>query len=228
MSKADSIVIAIDGPSASGKSTVAKKVAEILHFYYVDSGAFYRAVTWKCLNEGLVDVNQDRVGDILSKMQLSCVAAGSGIEISIDNETPGLQLRSGPVRERVSQFAALLNVRDYVLKHLHALVKWGNLVMEGRDIATVVFPDTPYKYYLDADPQERARRRHNEILQMESESNLDQVLSGITKRDQQDSSRKTAPLQIALGAEIIDTTSLNVDEVADLIVKRYNSLRSDV
>ncbi len=215
----DVVVVAIDGPSASGKSTVARRSAQDLGYCYVDSGALYRGMTWKSLRESVDSRNTGAVVDLLSRVKLEFFLRQGQVQFSMDGEEPGEQLRSEAVAEHVSDIAAIPEVRSYMVRKLRSTVQFGNLVMEGRDIGTVVFPDTPFKFYLDANPEERARRRHQEILSTRSgETTVDTVLSSLTRRDAKDTTRKTAPLQIALGARIIDSTSLSIDEVTRQVV----------
>ncbi len=212
------IIVAVDGPSASGKSTVSRRAAQALGFVYVDSGAVYRGVTWKCVKEGIDVKDAQAVTNLLIRMNMELVLKDQAVGYLIDGEDPGQEIRAEPVRERVADIAAQQSVRVYIVEKLRLMTKFGSLVMEGRDIGTVVFPDTPYKYYLDADPEERARRRAAEIRQTEGAGDVNEVLSSLRRRDQKDSSRATAPLQIALGARIINSTGMSIDQVVDTIV----------
>ncbi len=211
-------IVAVDGPSASGKSTVSRRAAQALGFVYVDSGAVYRGVTWKCVKEGVDVKDSQAVTNLLIRMNMELVLVDNAVGYRIDGEDPGQEIRAEPVRERVADIAAQQSVRVYIVEKLRLMTKFGSLVMEGRDIGTVVFPDTPYKYYLDADPEERARRRAAEIQQTEGVDDVGAVLSSLRRRDQKDSSRATAPLQIALGARIINSTGMTIDQVVDTIV----------
>ncbi|NLB66363.1 MAG: (d)CMP kinase [Lentisphaerae bacterium] len=212
------IIVAVDGPSASGKSTVSRRAAQALGFVYVDSGAVYRGVTWKCVKEGIDVKDAQAVTNLLIRMNMELVLRDNAVGYLIDGEDPGQDIRAEPVRERVADIAAQQSVRVYIVEKLRLMTRFGNLVMEGRDIGTVVFPDTPYKYYLDADPEERARRRAAEIQQTEGAGDVSEVLDSLRRRDQKDSNRATAPLQIALGAKIINSTGMSIDEVVDTIV----------
>jgi len=212
------IIVAVDGPSASGKSTVSRRAAQALGFVYVDSGAVYRGVTWKCVKEGVDVKDAQAVTNLLIRMNMELVLKDQAVGYLIDGEDPGQEIRAEPVRERVADIAAQQSVRVYIVEKLRLMTKFGSLVMEGRDIGTVVFPDTPYKYYLDADPEERARRRAAEIRQTEGAGDVNEVLSSLRRRDQKDSNRATAPLQIALGAKIINSTGMSIDQVVDTIV----------
>ncbi len=214
------ITVAIDGPSASGKSTVARQAARALAFHYVDSGALYRGLTWKCLREGVNTEDPAAVAELVRRTQLDFFVEEGAIRFTLDGEDPGAQIRSMPVQERVSDVAAVPDVRARVVQHLRETARFGSLVMEGRDIGTVVFPDTPFKFYLDADPEERARRRHQEMVLSAADTTVDNVLASLKRRDRKDSTRKTAPLQIALGARVIDSTALAASDVVALVVRQ--------
>jgi cytidylate kinase len=211
-------IVAVDGPSASGKSTVSRRTAQAVGFIYVDSGALYRGVTWKCVKDGVDVKDSQAVTNLLIRMNMELVLRDSSVGYLIDGEDPGQEIRAEPVRERVADIAAQQSVRVYIVEKLRLMTKFGNLVMEGRDIGTVVFPDTPFKYYLDADPEERARRRAAEIKLQDGSDDVGAVLSSLRRRDQKDSSRATAPLQIALGAKIINSTGMTIEQVVDTIV----------
>ncbi len=218
MSNNEVMVVAIDGPSASGKSTVSKRVALELQYTYVDSGSLYRGMTWKAIRAG-VDVKvPEAVVELMNRASWEFYVDNRVVLFTIDGEDPGPQLRSEPVRESVSDVAAIPEVRAFMVQHLRQTTRFGNIVMEGRDIGTVVFPTSPFKFYLDADPEERARRRYEEIVRAEGRGTVDEVLDSLTRRDQKDSTRKTAPLQIALGARVINTTAMSIDEVVARIV----------
>ena len=211
-------IVAVDGPSASGKSTVSRRTAQAVGFIYVDSGALYRGITWKCVKEGIDVKDSQAVTNLLIRMNMELVLRDNSVGYLIDGEDPGQEIRAEPVRERVADIAAQQSVRVYIVEKLRLMTKFGNLVMEGRDIGTIVFPDTPFKYYLDADPEERARRRAAEIKVQEGTEDVGAVLSSLRRRDQKDSSRATAPLQIALGAKIINSTGMTIEQVVDTIV----------
>lgn len=216
-------VIAIDGPSASGKSTVARETAHALGFNYVDSGSLYRGLTWKCLRENTNIDDPQAVIELVRGVNLEFFVEEGAVRFNLDGEDPGAQVRSMAVQERVSDVAAIQEVRTMVVQHLRNTARFGSLVMEGRDIGTVVFPDTPFKFYLDADPEERARRRHQELVQSATDTTVDNVLASLQRRDRKDSTRKAAPLQIALGARVIDSTSMQVEQVVQLVVEQVKA-----
>lgn len=223
MSNREVHVVAIDGPSASGKSTVSKRVAEEIGFIYVDSGSLYRGMTWKALREGVDIGRPDLIIELMNRTQWDFFVQQRVVLFTMDGEDPTPQLRSEPVRENVADIAAIPEVRAFMVARLREMVRFGDLVMEGRDIGTVVFPETPFKYYLDANPEERARRRSLELKQMEGRGDVNAVLESLKRRDLKDSTRQAAPLQIALGARVIDTTQLSIEEVVSLIVSELRA-----
>lgn len=212
-----SIVIAIDGPSASGKSTVSREVARKLNWIHVDSGAVYRGLTQALLERGIDVSDSERIMNVLPALKIEFfLVAGQSIQSKIDNVSEESELRSSQVNESVSLVAAIPEVRARVTECLRGLVSFGNLVMEGRDIGTVIFPDAQYKFYLDAAPSERARRRQKE--QNKSQT-LSEVAESLSKRDSHDSTRSAAPLRTATDARVLDTTNLSIAEVVSLILK---------
>lgn len=216
--------IAIDGPSASGKSSVSKGVAAELDFIYVDSGALYRGVTWQALRKG-VDVSDPKA--VISCMMDAdwdfFVQDGAAV-FSVDGDLPVQELREKDVRENVAHVAVIPEIRKFVVESLQSLENFGSLVMEGRDIGTVVFPDSPYKFYLDADPKERAMRRYRELVAAGESEKAEEVMDSLKKRDRIDATRKADPLVVAPGAQVIDSTSMTLEEVIQTVV---NVLRGE-
>jgi len=209
MSSESHRVIAIDGPAASGKSSVARELALRLGFAYVNSGAMYRAVTWHVLQNG-VDPNDTRgVAALAETAAIACDLTNNQSRILIDGVDPTKHLRDDGVNNSVSQVSSVPQVRRVLVEKMHDYAKAHDLVMEGRDIGSVVFPDTPYKFYIDASPEVRLRRRAAEGLRDE-----------ITARDRADSSRRASPLIIAEDALVIDSSNLTIDGVVGEIVGR--------
>ncbi len=211
-------VVAIDGPAASGKSTVSREVARALGWVYVDSGALYRGITWKALRAGVDVRDAGAVQKLLDRARWAFPVRDRTVVFTVDGEEPGDAIRGPAVRESVSDIAALPCVRAFVSARLREMRRYGPLVMEGRDIGTVVFPDADFKFYLDADPVERARRRARDLAAMEGAADLAQVRASLARRDTKDSTRRDAPLRVAADARIIDSTALTVDEVTARIV----------
>ncbi len=200
--------IAIDGPAASGKSTLAKTLAERLGLVMVNSGAMYRAVTWKILALGLDPKNSEAVKKALASMQIDCGRDGVLSTIQIDGVDPSAHLRTAKINENVSVISAIPAVRDRLVTLQRDYLKQAHVVMEGRDIGSVVFPDTPFKIYIDADPNVRSGRR---VEAGEEDS--------VMARDAADSSRTTAPLKVAEGAKFLDTSQLSIDGVAEAAIE---------
>ena len=201
------IVIAIDGPAASGKSTVARLLAERLGFYYVNTGAMYRAVTWLALKEGLDARDTAKVIDLLGTMNFEAGLDGGHSTTLVNGMDPSSHLSDPQVAQNVSIIAGIPEVRHLLVDKQRQYLDHSNLVMEGRDIGSVVFPDTPFKFYIDASPEVRARRRAKEGLSDE-----------INARDRLDSSRKASPLVVAQDARVIDSSDLTIEEVVQAVV----------
>jgi cytidylate kinase len=210
--------IAIDGPSASGKSSVSKGVAAELGFIYVDSGALYRGVTWQAIRKGVDTTDDEAVVNLLHDSDWDFFIQDGASTFSIDGDVPVQELREKAVRENVAHVAVIPEIRTFVVESLQSLEHFGSLVMEGRDIGTKVFPDSPYKFYLDADPEERAMRRYRELVAAGESEKAEEVMESLKKRDKIDSTRKVDPLTVAPGAHKIDSTSMTLEEVVQAIV----------
>ena len=219
MSNNPPVVIAIDGPSASGKSTVARESARALGFNYVDSGSLYRGLTWKCLREQVSVEDPLAVIELVNRIRLEFFVEERAVRFTIDGEDPGAQVRSVPVQERVSDVAAIPEVRAFLVRLLRETTRFGSLVMEGRDIGTVVFPDAQLKIYLDASPGVRAMRRVLEMRQKGMDADPAQVEAEIRERDHRDSNRAEAPLTQAPGAVYVDTSPMGVGEVVAALLR---------
>jgi len=192
--------IAIDGPAASGKSTLARILSKRLGLIMVNSGSMYRAVTWKVLQLGLDPNDRAQVVEALRNMEIQCGVDGLSSTVAVDGIDPGDELRSEEVNANVSAVSAVPEVRECLVSLQRDYLKLGDVVMEGRDIGSVVFPETPYKIYMDADPNVREARRE-EIGEVDS----------VAARDHADSRRETAPLKIAEGATILDTSGHTIE-----------------
>ncbi|PYI41946.1 MAG: (d)CMP kinase [Verrucomicrobia bacterium] len=202
-------VVAIDGPAASGKSSVARELARRLGFVYANSGAIYRAITWHLLEKGITAEDFDGVVQALESASITSCLLGGESRILIDNVDPAEHLRDSRVNESVARVSRLPAVREIVAKKLHDNARSDDLVVEGRDIGSVVFPNTPYKFYVDASPGVRLQRR---AAQGERDE--------IALRDHADSSRPVSPLVIAKDAHVIDTSHLTVEKVVCEILAR--------
>lgn len=202
-------VVAIDGPAASGKSSVARELARRVGFIYVNSGAVYRAITWYLLEKGINAEDSSRIAQTLELAAITGSIQDSESCILVDNADPVEHLRDDRVNKSVSRVSKLPLVRQIVGQKLHELAQNHDVVVEGRDIGSVVFPETPYKFYVDASPEVRLRRR---AAQGERDE--------ITMRDHADFSRSVSPLVIAKDADVIDTSHLTIEAVVNEIVVR--------
>ncbi|MBI5819373.1 MAG: (d)CMP kinase [Verrucomicrobia bacterium] len=189
------VVIAIDGTSGSGKSTIAKALARHFGFVHVDTGSMYRTVTWHCLQRGVDCNDTPSILRAIREMNADFRLCDGRIVMFAGGVDPGEALRSEAVTQNVSLVARVPEVRALLVTEQRALLRFGSLVMEGRDIGSVVFPDTPFKFYVDADPAVRAARRAG-----------DGYADQVTRRDQLDSTRKVSPLVVPPGACLVDTS----------------------
>ena len=206
------IVIAIDGTSASGKSTIARLVAQALDFIYVNTGAMYRTLAWHGLQKN-IDVHDPKAVATLCrrwKTTLECVE--QTVRLLVDGYYPEKEIRTDAVSEAVPHVAAVAQVRRWMKEKQRECLRFGNLVMEGRDIGTNVFPETDFKFYLDASLAERAKRRAAEGVQ-----------ENLAARDRRDSQRASAPLMIALGAVVIDNSNLTPEQTSAMILERVRA-----
>jgi len=205
----DHRIIAIDGPAASGKSSVARELAQRLGFLYVNSGAMYRAVTWSVLNRAISASDNQAIARFISATQLSGKFVDRQFHLLIDDVDLTPHLNEDRVNAEVSRVSTVVQVRQRLVELMRDYATHHDLVVEGRDIGSVVFPDTPYKFYIYASPEVRAQRRA-------AQGHRDEI----AQRDRADSSRTTAPLIIAKDAGVIDTSTMSIDEVVNEIFKR--------
>jgi cytidylate kinase len=205
--KTQNIVIAIDGTSASGKSTNARLVARALNFIYVDTGAMYRTLAWYCLQQKVDPHDAKAVGALCRKWKASLECVNHAVRLLVDGYYPEKEIRTAETSEAVPHVAAVPHVRKWMKDEQRECAQFGNLVMEGRDIGTHIFPETDFKFYIDATLDERSKRREAEG-----------VRENLAARDQRDSQRAAAPLMIALGATIINTPKMTPKESSDLIL----------
>ncbi|TYS18956.1 (d)CMP kinase [Rossellomorea vietnamensis] len=211
--------IAIDGPAAAGKSTVAKIVAENLSYIYIDTGAMYRAITYKAIQQE-VDLNdEDSLHGLLLQTKIDLEPGQEGQLVYIDGNEVTHEIRQNDVTNSVSITAKHRLVREEMVKRQQELANEGGVVMDGRDIGTHVIPDAEVKVFLLASVEERAKRRHSENTRKNISSDLEQLKTEIAQRDKLDSEREVSPLKKASDAVEIDTTSLGIEEVAAEILK---------
>jgi len=206
------IVIAIDGTSASGKSTNAKLVARALGYVYVDTGAMYRTLAWHCLKSKIDVYDAKAVAEACRKWKTKLECADEKVRLLVDGYFPEKEIRTPETAAAVAHVAAIPKVREWMVKRQRECLQFGNLVMEGRDIGTNVFPETDFKFYLDAQLEERSRRRA-----------ADGVEENLAARDQRDSQRATAPLMIALGAKVINNSHMTSEQTSGLLLKEIRA-----
>ncbi|HVF72114.1 MAG TPA: (d)CMP kinase [Chthoniobacterales bacterium] len=202
-------VVSIDGPAASGKSSVARALARRIGFDYVNSGAMYRAVTWFVLGRGVAASDAEAIASLVAGTRIDCTLDGDGSRMLIDGIDPSAHLCEDQVNAEVSRVSSVPRVREILVEKMRDYARDRDIVMEGRDIGSVVFPDTPYKFYIDASPEVRLRRREAQGLR-------DQIAA----RDRADSSRRASPLIIAEDAHVIDSSNLTIEGVVGEIVGR--------
>ncbi len=210
-------IIAIDGPAASGKSTLGFRLAEVLGYLYFDTGLMYRAVTWLALNRG-IDVNDEAAvtrlaEDVPIEVTAPSLEDGRACDVVVDGHDITWEIRKPEVDANVSVVSAYSGVRKALTAQQRRIGMRGRVVMVGRDIGTVVLPEADLKIYLDASPEERANRRHKEIMGRGGRANYEDVLGKVRDRDRIDSTRAIAPLKPAADAVILDSDALDADEV---------------
>ncbi|MDP7108357.1 MAG: (d)CMP kinase [Nitrospinaceae bacterium] len=218
------MIIAIDGPAGSGKSTIAKIVAEKLRFRYIDTGSMYRSVAWKSLQKKITLGDEDAVANIARETKIELVPRENGQSVFIDGEDITSQLKEETISRGAAIVAAQPAIREIMTAKQRELGKQGEVVMDGRDIGTVVFPQADKKFFMDADPEERGRRRFTELKDKKQIANADlaTIIEQVKQRDHEDRNRKIAPLKKAKDAILIDTTHLSIDEVVEQIMKTIN------
>ena len=203
----DPIVITIDGASASGKSTNAKLVAKRLGYAYVDTGAMYRTLAWQCLQRSIDPQDESAVGELCQSWNTGLVCKNGHVMLQVDGFCPEAEIRTAEISGVVSHIAAVPVVRDWMKARQCECVRFGNLVMEGRDIGSNIFPESKFKFYLDALAEERQARR-----------DADGVEENLVERDRRDSTRKAAPLVIPDGAVLINNTGESPEETSGRII----------
>lgn len=215
------MIVAIDGPAGSGKSTVARILADRLKFTYIETGSMYRAVAWKTDQLGLDPKDEAKVLDVARDIQIEFhpMEEGTGQRLMVDGQDLTGKLKTETIGSRAAIVAANPDVRDILVAKQRDMGKNGNAVMDGRDIGTVVFPNAEKKFYLDADPVERARRRYDEMKEQFPDLNLDEVVEQVKQRDYEDKNRAASPLKAAEDAIVVDTSGKTIEGVVEELMR---------
>jgi CMP/dCMP kinase len=219
------LIVAIDGPSGAGKSTLAKGIAKELGFTYLDTGAMYRALALKAIRQGLDLSDEEKVVALARATDIDLVEKNGAVEVHLDGADVSALIRTPEVSQTASKVSALKVVRQRLLELQRALGERGNVVAEGRDIGTVIFPRAEVKVYLDASVEERARRRYEELRGAGREVTLQDTLREMEERDKRDSERDLAPLRKADDALAIDSSSLAADVVRERVMNEIQKKR---
>ncbi len=216
-------IITIDGPSGAGKSTVSKILADKLGYYYLDTGAMYRACALKAFKLGLNPDNPKHAQKVVQELNLHLEPKGRHLRIILDGEDVTDKIRTEEIGMGASKISRHQIVREKLWQIQREVGKNRGIVAEGRDMGTVVFPDADFKFFLTASLEERAKRRFKELKERGINVNLDQLKKEVEKRDQQDSQRELAPLKPANDAIVIDTTNLTIDQVVDVLLEKIRA-----
>jgi cytidylate kinase len=214
------VIVAIDGYSSCGKSTLAKALAKKLHFIYVDSGAMYRAVALYFLRNHIDLHNHEQISEALKNIHLNFHSRDYETHITLNDEEVSDEIRQMPVSETVSSVSAIREVRKEMVKQQQRMGRTKSIVMDGRDIGTAVFPDAPVKIFMTADPLVRAERRYKELKPKNPEITLEEVFENLAHRDYQDTTRAESPLARAKDAIVLDNTNLTPDQQLEFALKK--------
>jgi len=216
--KKTKIVVAVDGPAGSGKSTVSKMIAKRLNLLYIDTGAMYRALTLKAM-KNKVDLNDEAaLVRMAHSTRIDLEESGGSLRVILDGEDVTGLIRTPELTNNVKYIARVPDVRHEMVKLQRAIGERSGAVLEGRDIGTVVFPDAKYKFYLDADVGERSRRRHKELLESGQKVSFEDIKKDVASRDESDMKRPVGALKRSPDAISVDTTALTIDEVVEKII----------
>lgn len=214
------IIIAIDGPAAAGKSTTAKLVAEKLNYLHIDTGAMYRALTYKILREGIDPENETAVIEALKNSKVDLIKEENRIKVFLDKKDVSENIRSIDVTNAVSAISSYKKVREMMVDIQRRISKEGGVVLEGRDIGTVVVPNAELKIFMIAGIETRAKRRQKELAEKGLFIDYNKIVNEIIERDNKDSKRKESPLRKADDAIVLDTSNLSIEQQVNFIVKK--------
>lgn len=212
-------VVALDGPAGSGKGTVTKKVAEKMNLINIDTGAMYRCVTLECLNNGITPNDIEKIERILEKIDIKLERKEKKQIVILNQKDVTKEIRTTEIDENVAQFSAIKQVRDKITPIQQKMSENADIIMEGRDIGTVVFPNADVKIFLDCSIEERARRRYKQNIEKGIKCSYEEVLESIKQRHLLETQREIAPLKQAEDAKYIDSTNLTIEQVVEKIIK---------
>jgi cytidylate kinase len=216
------MIIAIDGPAGSGKSTVAKFIAKRINYLYIDTGAMYRAVAWSAERKDIDLDDENAVGQWVTQLNIEFVADSAGQQVKVNGENATGLLKNEVVGRGAAKVAAQKRVREILVAKQQEIGQSGNVVMDGRDIGTKVFPNAELKFYMDADAEERGKRRYLELKEKKQNVDLESIIAEIKQRDHEDRTRAISPLCPAEDAIKIDTTRFTIEEVIDKVMEQIN------
>ena len=221
------MIIAIDGPAGSGKSTVAKFIAKRLSYRYIDTGSMYRAVAWSAEKKDIDLSDENAVGQWVTQLKIEFVADPAGQQVKVNGENATGLLKNEVVGRGAAKVAAQKRVREILVAKQQEIGESGNVVMDGRDIGTQVFPNAELKFFMDADAEERGKRRYLELKEKNLDVDLENIIAEIKQRDHEDRTRAISPLCPAEDAIKIDTTKFAIEEVIDKVMEQIN-LKKDI
>ena len=222
------MIIAIDGPAGSGKSSAAKIVAQKMQFKHINTGAMYRAVAWRARQLKMDLSDEAGVAEVALNQDIKFVPGAEGQTVVVDGEDVTTLLRSKTVDRDAALVASLAKVRELLVAKQRKMGESGSIVMEGRDIGTVVFPEAERKFFLDATPEERGKRRYLELQAQNQKVDLDTIIEQVRRRDEKDRNRKVSPLKPAEDAICLDTTNLDLEEVVNQLMGRIEQAPTQI
>ncbi len=219
----DEVIITIDGPAGSGKSTAAKLLAKRLGYFHLDTGAIYRSITYICLKNGISTSDEDAVADIAKNINIEFVRNGESLRVIANDEDVTEKIRAPEVSMGASDIGKLRRVREELIDIQRRFARQNNIVAEGRDMGTVIFPEADVKFFLTASSEVRAKRRFLELKDKRTNVKFEDVLKDVERRDIQDMNRDVAPLKPAEDAIIVNTDNMNIEEVLEYLFRESTS-----
>jgi CMP/dCMP kinase len=216
------MIIAIDGPAGSGKSTVAKFIAKRLNYRYIDTGAMYRAVAWSAVKKDIDLSDENAVGQWVTQLKIEFISDPAGQQVKVNGENTIGLLKNEVVGRGAAKVAAHKRVREILVAKQQEIGQSGKVVMDGRDIGTQVFPNADLKFFMDADAEERGKRRYLELKGKNQDVDLEHIIAEIKQRDHEDRTRAISPLCPAKDAIKIDTTEFDIEEVIEKVMEQIN------